>query len=81
MTAYTRQTLHEGGFAEFGRYSCISQLDATGTFGAMQDGMERCDVAAAAYVSATKPSTREFFSAGPGGRGQGWIVNRCAEKD
>lgn len=54
MTAYTRQTLHEGGFAEFGRYSCISQLGATGTVGAMQDGMERCDVAAAAAVAVVR---------------------------
>lgn len=55
---HTRQTLHEAGFAEFGRHSCIGQIGATGTFGAMQDGMERCDVAA---VTA-RIGTREFSS-------------------
>lgn len=67
MTAYTRQTLHEGGFAEFGRYSCISQIGATGTFGAMQDGWSGAMWQQQQYVSATKPSTRDFSAGLKGG--------------
>lgn len=55
---HTRQTLHEGGFAEFGRYSCISQIGATGTFDTCRmDGAVRCGGSSGMY---RRPSKADF---------------------